>query len=304
MIKYSNIFIYFSLLLLISLLMACASAPEDNEDKYWHIIAQQHMHNGSQYNQRQQFNQAVIQFVSALNTYRRFNDVEGELNSRINLAKVSISLHKLVLAKQHIGEAQILIDNHGMNDKTVYLDIMRSSLSIKQGDLEKASELLETYTTNKSLPQDVQSALLVNKIRLTLLKRGEVLPLLQQLEKIAKNHPKYESRLWRFRAQYAHSQQQFANSDKYYIQALSHYRANANSMGVMMLLGEWGANLLERGEWQAARVRYHDMYNTALSLKQRHQLSTALNGLVRVYKQTGKTKKLHWARQQLKKLKH
>lgn len=288
--------------MLAGLISACAQAPEDNEGNYWHIIAEQHMHNGTQYYQRQQFHQAVYQFISALKTYQRFNAVEGELNSRINLAKTSIALHQLDLAQQHINEAQRIITAHELADKTVYLDIMRSSLSIQQGELGQAAQLLEKYATNTSLPQDVRTALLVNKIRLALLTGDKVSSLLQQLEQVATSQPKYEPRLWRFRAQQAHAQQQFASSDEYYVKALHRYREQTDSMGVLMLLREWGANLLQRGEWQAARLRYQDMYNTALSLKLQHQMSTALAGLVQVFEQLGYAQKLDWARQQMKEL--
>ena len=286
-----------------SLLSACASAPEDNEASYWHIIAQQHMQNGTLYYQRQQFHQAVQQFVSALQTYRRFNAVEGELNSHINLAKTSIAMHQLSLAQQHISEAQRLIDAHGLVDKTVYVDIMRTSLGIQQGELEQTGQILEKYAANTSLPQEVRTALLVNRIRLAFLNSEEVSLLLQQLERVSAIEPNLEPRLWRFNAQQAHALQQFSSSDKYYLQALHRYRDQTDSMGVLMLLREWGANLLQRGDWPAAGLRYQDMYNTALSLKLQHQMSTALAGLVKVYKELGDSKKLDWARHHLKKLK-
>ncbi|MDH5446510.1 MAG: hypothetical protein OEY52_13225 [Gammaproteobacteria bacterium] len=302
MTNYSPITLCLSLLILAGMLSACASAPEDNEQNYWHVIAQQHMNNGALHYQRHQFHQAVHQFISALKTYQRFNAVDGELNSRINLAKTCIALHQLDLAQQHIDEAQRLITSHGLSDKTVYLDIMRSSISIQKGELKQAGKLLEKYASNTSLPEDVYTALLVNNIRLTLLNRDKVSPLLQQLELVAKDKPKYEPRLWRFRAQQDHVQKQFASSDKYYFLALQRYRSLTDSMGVLMLLREWGANLIQRGEWQAARVRYQDMYNTALSLKLQHHMSVALTGLVQVLEKVGDAKKLDWARQQLKNL--
>jgi len=286
------------------MLFACASPPPVPQQSYWEIVAEDYMHNGLDYYQRQQFRQALNQFSRALNTYQRFNDVEGELNSRINLAKTSIALDQLDAAGQQIVEARRIIAAHGMKNKSVYLDIMQASIAIQQQQPAEAAAILDGYAMGAGLPGDVSSALLINKIRLGLLQQQDVSPLIQQLENSAGQQPKVQPRLWRFQAQQADEQKDYARSDEFFTRALQRYRNDADAMGVLATLKEWAAALARRQDWQAAAVRYEDMYKTAASLKRQQQMVTALQGLVLVYQQQNNQPRVEWARQQMDKLKN
>jgi len=286
------------------MLFACASPPPAPQQSYWEIVAEDYMHNGLEYYQRQQFRQALNQFSRALNTYQRFNDVEGELNSRINLAKTSIALDQLDAAGQQIMEARRIIAAHGMKDKSVYLDIMQVSIAIQQQQPADAAVILDGYAMDTSLPGDVSSALLINKIRLGFLQQQDVSPLMRQLENVAGQQPKVQPRLWRFQAQQADEQKDYARSDDFFTRALQRYRNDADAMGVLATLKEWAAALARRQDWQAAAVRYEDMYKTAASLKRQQQIVTALQGLILVYQQQNNQPRLGWARQQMDKLKN
>jgi len=286
------------------MLFACASPPPAPQQSYWEIVAEDYMHNGLDYYQRQQFRQALNQFSRALNTYQRFNDVEGELNGRINLAKTSIALDQLDAAGQQIMEARRIIAAHGMKDKSVYLDIMQASIAIQQQQPAEAAAILDGYAMGAGLPGDVSSALLINKIRLGLLQQQDVSPLIQQLENSAGQQPKVQPRLWRFQAQQADEQKDYARSDDFFTRALQRYRNDADAMGVLAALKEWAAALARRQDWQAAGVRYEDMYKTAASLKRQQQMVAALQGLVLVYQQQNNQPRLEWAQQQMDKLKN
>ena len=232
----------------------------------------------------------------------RFNEINGELDSRINLAKTAIALDLVELARQQIDEAQKIISAHGLSDKTVYLDIMSSSIAIQQLDLQQAAELLEKYPGHGEMQDDVAMALLINKIRLALLKGNDASALLEEFNSAAQSQAKYLPRALRFQAQQAHLQQRYADSDELYAQALSHYRERADSTGVVAGLKEWGANLLQRNEWKQAALRYQDLYKIAVSLKQQAATVAALDGLIQVYEQQGNQRQLQWARQQMGKL--
>ena len=280
------------------LLSGCAQAPQAPQQSYWHIIAEDHMYNGLQYYQRQQFRPALNQFERALKTYQRFNDVDGEINSRINLAKTSIALHQLDAAKEQIKEARQMIAEHSLKDRTVYLDIMASSMAIGQGDLEQAAGILDGYADDAPLTDDVRMALLVNKIRLAFENSQDPDALIERLEQAVKNQPRYEPRLWRFQALQARKQQAFETSDEYYQRALHRYRKDAHSLGVMAVLEDWAGSFAQRGQWEQAAQRYRDMYKTALSVKLQQPMETALDGLKQAYGQLQDEQQLEWVREQ------
>jgi hypothetical protein len=73
-------------------------------------------------------------------------------------------------------------------------------------------------------------------------------------------------------------------------------------MGVLVTLKEWAGAQLRRRHWQAAELRYEDMYKAAAALKQQAQMMIALQGLEQVYEQQDNRQRLGWVRRQMDKL--
>jgi tetratricopeptide (TPR) repeat protein len=285
-----------TLLLISSLLSACASPPPKVEKSYWQQAAEAQMQSGLQYYQRQQFRQALNQFADALASYQRYNDITGELNSRINLAKTSIALHQLDAAQAQIDTARELIERHGMADKRVYLDIMDSSIAIQNFSLKRAAGILDQYGDDASLPLQLQAALLTNKLRLAFAKQADAKPLLQAFESAVATQSAYQPRLWRFQAQQADIDKDFKRSDVLYGQALDTYRQQASSTGVMVTLREWGESMTLRGDWPAARIKFEDLYKTAKSVRLQYWVVESLESLVLVYRKLGDWDRVEWAK--------
>lgn len=289
-------------LLTLSLLAGCASPPPKQEENYWQQVANAHMVDGLRYYQRQQFHQALNQFGQALNSYRRYNDIEGELNSHINLAKASVPLNQLDVAEAQITAARQLIQRHGFNDKTVLLDIIASSMAIQKFALTSAAEILDKYTDISTLPENIGTALLVNKIRLAFIQQRDASSLLTLLEQRVVKQPAYQPRLWRFQAQLADEQKKYSESDSLYERALEQYRGRADSIGVMATARDWGESFVLRGDWSAAQVEFEDMYRTAVSVRLGYWTGEALERLVLVYRKLGDWEKVEWAKGKKEKL--
>ena len=284
------------LLLIGSLLSACASPPPKVPKSYWKQAAEAQMQSGLQYYQRQQFRQALNQFADALASYQRYNDVAGELNSRINLAKTSIALHQLDAAQAQIDAARELIARHGMEDKRVYLDIMESSIAIQNFSLKRAAAILDQYGDDAPLSPQLKAALLTNKLRLAFARQTDAKLLLQAFESAVATQSAYQPRLWRFQALQADIDKNFELSDALYAQALDAYREQASSTGVMVTLREWGESMTLRGDWPEARVKFEDLYKTAKSVRLQYWVVESLESLVLVYRKLGDWDRVEWAK--------
>ncbi len=299
MIKNKNITIVIAAVLALSL-SACAGKPEKPQTGYWQQKAEYYSAGGVQYYRRQQYREALADFHRALQTWQRFNGVDGELDSRINLAKTCIALDQDDAAQMHLDEARALIDTHRLTGRRVHLDIMRASLAIRRKDTAAAQALLESYGDDESLPQDVRAALLINRLRIAFLQGQESDDLLAQLQNLAAADEKLQPRVLRFRAQQVQARQDFSQRDELFGRALQAYREYNDGMGVMATLGEWGDALAEQGAWQQARQKYQAQYKAAAAMKHAGRMHKALQSLLPVYGQLGETEKQAWAREQLR----
>ncbi len=282
MINLKKTYYLFLISIFILSLFSCASVPQE-ENPFWIETADILTANGIEYYNNQRFFLAKKEFLEALNAYQRFNDVQGMAKTRLNLTKTLISLGEN--PDQHINMLYKLINENNLSDLLIYADIMHVSINIDNGLYDEAESILNKYIHETNLQKDVFIAILINRLRVAFVKNIAIKQWLQEYEySIDKDNKLYSARLLRFKAQYAHINNEKEKSGQLFKQALNEYRLLANSKGVFLTLKEWGDSLIEQKDWDNAYIHFNSALIVAQSMGNKSDILVVQKNLLKIEK--------------------
>lgn len=277
MIKYLLI-ILFS----VQLLFACASPPPEKKP-FWIEQANTSLSNGITHYERQQYELAKLDFQNALNAFQRYYDVNGIVQTGLNLAKTHISLGNIENAEKQIDVLRKMIPEYRLQDINVYVDIMQSSIEINKNNIEQALAILNTYLPKiESFDNSIKAAVLINRTRIAFIQKDQIAQWINKLESTASDVVT-KARLLRFKGQLAYFNNQKEQASVFYQKALDEYRALAHSKAIYSTLKDWGNALIAINDYENAAKQHEAALTVALSANIKSDVLTILNSLSGVY---------------------
>lgn len=245
---------------------------------------------------RYNFSLANEQFIQAKNFYSRFDDYLGTTHALLNLAQVQIASGRFNIAKEYLTKADVLIQQHKLEQPAIYHDVLLTNLYLATDKLADAEAVFIKYDSllRGNIADDTTLALLVNRVRLAQLSDKDFskwLDLLTQ-QTTRLSNAEYATRLQRFNAWQAFLVNDSLLGNQLFGTAMDTYRGQANPTGLMSTQLEWAHACSKASDWTHAIEHYEQALYLAMANKHSHNGLRALEGLRSVYQQTKALDKL------------
>lgn len=285
---------YLLIVYLMLILTACVSAPDKKENPYLLERAESYMASGVEYYQHYEYLSARAQFTKALYEYQGFNYVAGIARCRLNLAKLAIALGEYDEADKNLKLARQIIDDNKLSELTILADIMSSSMAIQLKNYASALAYLEPYLSDmnavKNRDAAIYIAVILNRVRVAFGLGDEQKKWMDRFyQAIDKNDPGYRARWLRFQAELASLNNEYADSERWLMQALELYRQQANPKGVSSALQALGAIKLKKQDWHGAADDYENALLASFKIKDKSTVLEILDVLSGLYLKLDKT---------------
>lgn len=274
---------------LLTVLHGCSSGPVEDTPPQPISAAEELLHQGIQQYRDNDFAAANKSFQRALIQYRSFDQREGVATSLMNLARVNMAVNHNMDAERYLADATSIIESDAIHTLEQHLDLLRSTLALKQGHLDQASTLLDKVLDTK----DPALRLAALKNRTTLAFTSNSTDKARWLERYrqASNQDmardSHAARILRFDAELAST---IAEKRALLNRSLDISRSNADRLAIAAALTQWGNAESEEAEHMEAE----DKYLRALFI--RHRLGDVesciilLNALDQQYRVTGNSR--------------
>lgn len=282
---------YLIVLVFVFVAASCSSTPEKPRP-FWLQTADGFVAKGILFYERQQYEKSIDEFTNALNTYQRFDYVEGLANSYLNLAKSEIAQNNIPRARAYLDDLKIIIDENAFSSMSLRLDIMQASIAINTDKASDAISIMGKYIgesgENKlSADAGVYMALLTNRVRAAFKINRDSNKWLGIYAAKVNNSPARQARLLRFKGEFAGLESNEVMINQSFSSALDLYREQANPKAVLLTLKEWGDALMMNNKLADAAKRFEAVYKVALSSENKVEMNYALVSLLRIYKDLG-----------------
>jgi tetratricopeptide (TPR) repeat protein len=269
-ISFTHILTILVVLLSIIMTSSCVQRPQTTQTPLTIQVAELKLSSGITAFKQGNYYGAKSQFSDALSLYRSIDHTYGKAQAHLNLAKTYMAAGNLQKADKHLHRSRQLADQENITELTPYLDIMASSLAIKEKRWQEALEILTSYlpTTAKATHNDFTLAALQNRIIIAFhtepANAGQWITMLSSiLNNNGKSQPSHVARLLRFQALIAQQQGNQQRRDNHFNAALNIYRKSTARPGIAATLYEWGREALTSGQPSKAK----DLLQRALTVR-------------------------------------
>lgn len=134
-----------SILLIVLLqLTACSSGPAEKPELVSITSPAQLLDRGITHYNNNDYASASSSFQKALLQYRSIDDQRGIANSCLNLSKTYMATNNNQTASLYLHKAETIIEQASLRELDEHLALLQSSLAIKQGKYDDATQRLST----------------------------------------------------------------------------------------------------------------------------------------------------------------
>lgn len=239
------------------LLSSCVKPPQPEIAPLSIQVAELDLASGVTSFHQGDYHSAVVQFNDALAIYRSIDHVSGKTKTHMNLAETYMAVGNLHKAKSHLQSAKSLAEKEGLTNLLPSLNLMDSSLAIREKRYSKAIKVLTPYLPNG----DIQT----NSFGLAALQNRVIIALKTEPSSAEKwirmydramqggaKQPLQNGRLLRFQAFLAQQAGDFAKRDALFEKALNIYREATARPGIAATLTEWARDTISSGQLDKA----------------------------------------------------
>jgi tetratricopeptide (TPR) repeat protein len=228
---------------------SCVQRPQTDPDPLTIQVAELKLNSGIAAYEQGNYYGAKIQFTDALTLYRSIDHLSGKAQAHLNLARICLAAGNYKKSGDHLARSRKLATQENITELAPHLDIMASSLAIKEKKWPAALRILEQHlpTTSEANHNSFALAALQNRILIAIqTEPSAVAHWVGMFNEILANNgkapPAQVARLHRFQGVVAQLAGNLALRDKHFNSALSIYRQNAARPGIAATLFEWGSN--------------------------------------------------------------
>lgn len=246
-------------LLNLSLANSCVQRPQPNPTPLAIQVAELKLNSGVISFEQGNYYGAKIQFSDALTVYRSIDHTYGKAQAHLNLAKTYMAAGNLHKANDQLHRSRQLASQENITELNPYLDIMASSLAIKEKQWDKSLNILSRYLpkTAKATHNNFTLAALENRILIAFktepANAGPWVTMLDDiLNKNGKSQPAHVAKLLRFKGRMAQQQGNQQSRDNHFRAALNIYRKNTARPSIAATLYEWGSTALTSNQMAQA----------------------------------------------------
>ncbi|HIJ79831.1 MAG: tetratricopeptide repeat protein [Desulfobulbaceae bacterium] len=260
------------LVALLSLILnnACVQRPQPEQTPVTIQVAELKLSSGINAFEQGNYYGAKIQFNDALTLYRSLDHGIGMAQAHLNLAKTYLDAGNLQSAADHLQRSRELAGRENITELSPHLEIMASSLAIKEKQWQQALTILAPYlpTTTRATHDSFTLAALQNRIIIAFATEPStaghwVTQLAEILNHNGKSQPALVARLFRFQALLAQQQGDRSGRDQRFNAALKIYRDSTARPGIAATLYEWAMATLTSGQHAEAE----DLFQRALTVR-------------------------------------
>lgn len=232
---------------------------------------------------------AITYFEKSLLQYRSIDSATGIAQSSLNMAKALMAINNDQLAAEFLLKADTVIQQENISHLTEHLQLLKSSLAIREADYDNALQELETVLNSSNTT--TRLAALKNRTKIAFINHDDKQTWLNNYKSLQQKTPastrSHQARILRFETELT---KDAAKQTDYLKKSLDISREIANRPAIAATLSQWAAIDIEAGKNDAAE----DKFLRALFI--RHQLGDVKNSLLLIvqldtlYKKTNNKK--------------
>jgi len=233
---------------------------------------------------------AMQYFKGALAVGRGVDDDRGVVLAEVNMAETALGMGDLSQVRNHLLEAQRLVEQRGVEGFASRLEMISANLAIREGRGDVGISILAPYLTNTNglhgnndYSDEYRLAALISRTELAFTDDDEendqywVALYRQVFADSAISNISYKARLLRFEARLAHLAQKRMERDKFLAQAMKIYREGLTRPGLAALLVEWGRYLAEDEDRNGARDLFNRAFFVRVQMRDRYGCEQVLS---------------------------
>lgn len=277
----------FAILLMALMQAACVSAPDPRPEVVTRgeYTLQQGLHafNADDYLA------AAAQFRNALLLYLGLDDLDGVVRSRINLAETALAVDNLQMAERQITALERLLMESALSIYQPRVILLTASLTYKQGQLDRAIEILEPLlvelqTAERQGDAALLLAVVASRTRIALAQGAAVDQWLETLAAVTERSTSAISRaqLARLNGEWALRQGLLLEAGQQLDIALSGYKGVQNRRGIAATLRLQAGLAIAEQRWLDAERLLYRALGVSSQLLDRHAAAALLGQLVSV----------------------
>ena len=252
---------------------ACSSGPTEKPAPKSISSPAQLLDQGIQKYNDNDYQHAISYFEKSLLQYRSIDSATGIAQSSLNMAKALMAINNDQLAAEYLHKAESIIQQENISHLAEHLQLLKSSLAIREADYDNALQELETVLNSNNTT--TRLAALKNRTKIAFINNDDdkqawlnnYKSLQQKTPATTKSH---QARILRFEAELTKDNTEKTN---YISQSLDISRDLANRPAIAATLSQWAAVESTSGNTEAAE----DKILRALFI--RHQLGDVKNSL-------------------------
>lgn len=261
-------------LLLAAMLSACSGGPAEKQLSDSLTSPARLLDQGIYHYNNNNYPKAIHEFEKSLLQYRSIDNQQGIANSCLNLAKTYMAINNNQTAAEYLGKASSVITQAQLTQLDEHLNLLKSSLAIKNKRYDHALQELSTVLTSNNT--SIKLAALKNRTTIAFIKNDD--DKRQWLEKYKtqqsnapENTASHLARILRFEAELAGDENR---KTALLTQSLSISQNHADRTAIAATLIQW-ANL------DIVNRKYSEAEDKSLrALFIRHQLGDVKNSLI------------------------
>jgi tetratricopeptide (TPR) repeat protein len=240
------------------LLAACVVSRTDDSTGY--SKGDKYLHYGAEAYAAGQPAVAESRFNWALGLFKKTGNLDGQIRAHINLAEHAFQSQDLSLANTHIGQAEDLVIKTGAVQYRRRIQLMKSSVALKQGDYEQARIVLTGLLgngdeqANSDKQDEIHLAALINRASLARQQGNEELAYwIEQIDQAAgknrNNNPSLNAQILRLKAELHRRRGEFSEADAAFEKALLAYQPGLFDREIGTTLTEWAQLDMQQSRW-------------------------------------------------------
>lgn len=240
---------------LLGMLAGCVSPPEQRPEAL--LQGERYLTQGVLAYRTDNYPLAAAEFSHALTHYQGLDHRQGILLSRINLAETALAVGNYEAATRQVAAAQPLARSENDAGQQQRLELLRSSIALKQGHYATALELLTPLLEAELADAELKRGVLANRAALAL-GAGDVDAadwVARFGSAVRKDESLFNARLQRFQSQLALRRGEPGEAETLLQAALDAYKAIPSRSGTAATLEEWGHQLAAQSRWDEAEDR-------------------------------------------------
>ncbi len=243
-------------------LAGCVSAPESRPQAV--LEGERQLQLGVGAYQRDEYQNAAVLFSKALALHQSLDDRAGILRSRLNLAETALAVGNYPATARQLALARQMLAEEGLNAFEGRITLLEAGLALKQRRLGEAEALLETLLPpfgQEELPlgevgEEAMGAVAA-RVTLAFEREGDdparwTLRYANCLGSERAQNALRVARLWRFQAELAHREGDWAQADRLLERALATYKQGAYRSGIAATLEQWASVRMSQEAWDEA----------------------------------------------------